>query len=131
MAKTKKPSKWKKPSLELIELFFQVMEGISGIEKRQMFGCSCYFFDGKLFTGLHEETWILRLNEQDRIEMFTKHDTTSFEPMKGRIMKEYILLPKEVLKTPEALVSWIQRSLAYVGSLPEKKLKKPKSKASF
>ncbi len=51
-----------------------------------------------------------------------------FEPMKGRPMREYVVLPKEILNSPAILEEWIKKSLDFVSSLPPKKPKKKKRK---
>ena len=41
-----------------------------------------------------------------------------FEPMTGRPMREYIVLPKSALADRGALAAWLQRGLSYAASLP-------------
>jgi len=43
-----------------------------------------------------------------------------FEPMPGRVMREYVVVPKVLLNAPEQLHAWVEKSLAYVSSLPAK-----------
>jgi hypothetical protein len=43
-----------------------------------------------------------------------------FEPMSGRVMREYVVVPKVLLKAPGELRAWVEKSLAYVSSLPAK-----------
>ena len=43
-----------------------------------------------------------------------------FEPMPGRVMREYVVVPKVLLKAPEELRTGVEKSLAYVSSLPAK-----------
>lgn len=112
--------KWKKSSPELIEHFNSTLSTFDEVEMRKMFGYPCSFVNGYLFTGLHEENWILRLEEDDREAMKTGYSARPFAP-NGRAMREYVLLPKEVLADAEELDLWLNRSLGYVSSLPPKK----------
>jgi hypothetical protein len=48
-----------------------------------------------------------------------------FEPMPGRVMKEYVVVPKEMTKSSD-LKTWIDKSLAYVSGLPPKRKKSKK-----
>jgi len=89
-----------------------------------MFGYLCAFKNGYLFTGLHEQNWILRLNEEDRLHAIKTFKTDLFEPMKGRVMKEYILLPQEVLSNQETLKEWIQKSIDFISTKKPKKKKR-------
>lgn len=111
--------KWKKSSEELVEKFAASMDQFD-VDHRKMFGYPCCFLNGNMFTGLHEENWVLRLSESDRKELKETHDAQIFAPMKGRIMKEYLILPPVILESTELLASWINRSIAFVESLPAK-----------
>jgi len=56
--------------------------------------------------GLYQESLFLRLSEEDREEFLELKQASQFEPMPGRIMKEYVTVPPP--------------SLNYVSSLPPK-----------
>lgn len=79
------------------------MEKFGGIEMRKMFGYPCTFLNGNMLTGLHEETWVLHLSEDDRAELSKKG-----------------ALSQEILKTKDQLEAWIQRSINFVSKLPPK-----------
>lgn len=49
-----------------------------------------------------------------------------FAPM-GRPMREYVVLPDDVVHDPAALREWLVRSAAYAASLPPKE-RKPRAK---
>ena len=98
--------KWKKSSQELIDQFYDILETFDAVEMR------------KMFTGLHEENWVLRLSESDREEI-KKQGAQPFVPM-GRTMKEYVLIPELIKNNSIDLKGWIQRSLEFVSSLPPK-----------
>jgi TfoX/Sxy family transcriptional regulator of competence genes len=40
--------------------------------------------------------------------------------MPGRVMREYVVVPKVLLNAPDQLREWVEKSLAYVLSLPAK-----------
>lgn len=111
-------AKWKKAPEELIDQFYSALEPFDDIEMRKMFGYPCSFINGNMFTGLAEENWVLRLPEADREEIKAL-GALPFTPM-GRVMREYVCLPTSILSSPEKLKGWIERSLAFVSSLPEK-----------
>ena len=71
---------------------------------------------------------MMRLSDSDRKAFLEKYDTKLFEPMPGRPMKEYVLIPDTLMKESKQLRPWIERSLAYAGSLPKKQ--RPKDKDS-
>ncbi len=115
--------KWQKSSEELKEKFINTMEAFAEAEPRKMFGYPCCFLHGNMFTGLHEENWVLRLKDEDRNAMITEHQAERFAPM-GRLMKEYVILPPEILSNKTKLTVWIQKSITYVSKLPVKLPKK-------
>src|SRR5438093_896858 len=120
---------WKKSSQELIELFDSVQPGPPA-EPRRMFGYPACFVNGNLFMGLHEERFILRLAEEDR-KALARQGARPFEPMPGKPMREYVVLPERVLGDRTALQRWVSRALEHGSSLPPKAPKaRAKSKAA-
>lgn len=87
-----------------------------------MFGYPAAFTGGKLFAGLHQENFIIKLSEADRRRL-SALGAQPFEPMPGRRMREYVVLPPSVLSDRTALQRWLLRSLAYVASSPKKPLR--------
>ena len=49
-----------------------------------------------------------------------------FEPLKGRIMKEYIVVPESLYTDAKSFEEWLKRAHAYAASLPPKVKKGPK-----
>ena len=120
--------KWQKSSEELKEKFINTMAAFAEAEPRKMFGYPCCFLHGNMFTGLHEENWVLRLKDEDRDAMIAEHQAERFAPM-GRLMKEYVILPPEILTSEAKLTQWIQKSIDYISKLPIK-IPKKKQKVS-
>lgn len=116
---------WKKSPTALKEDFTTLMATIDGVEHRNMFGYACCFFQGNMFTGLHEDNWIIRLGEDDR-QQLDALGGVPFAPM-GTPMREYMMLPQDILKHIEALSHWIHRSIQFVSTLPPKVLKRRKA----
>lgn len=116
---------WKKASPEMSELLADAL-GPFPAEKRQMFGFPAYFVNGNMFTGVFEDVIILRLAEPDREELRAAYDEAApFEPMEGRPMREYLVVPESLYADREALHHWLQRSFSWASGLPPK-VKKPR-----
>ncbi len=111
--------KWNKSPPELVDRFYASLVDYPDAEMRKMFGYPCAFLNEHLFTGLHEENWILRLPPEGREEIGTEN----FQPM-GRVMREYVLLPEAIQGDKEQLDGWLSRSIEFVSTLPPKKKKK-------
>ncbi len=116
---------WRKAPADLKERFEAAVAGIEGLEQRQMFGYPAGFIGGNMTTGLHQESWIVRLPEDERRERIAD-GWTIFEPMPGRPMREYVALPEAVVADPDQARAWVERAAAYVRSLPPKAPKQPK-----
>lgn len=113
-----------KNSDEMIALFQAVAPTGPGIEQRKMFGSLCWFVNDNLGGGLHgEHDFLLRLSEPHRAELM-QLGAEQFDPMGGRPMKEYLVLPESILADRTALADWIDRSVKFVASLPEKSKKR-------
>jgi len=112
--------KWKPAPREAVTAFETATSGLSEAEPRKMFGYSCVFAKGNMFAGLHEAGMVLRLPDEQRAEFLRLKGAAQFEPMPGRVMREYVVVPKVLLDSPERLRTWIEKSLAYVSSLPAK-----------
>ncbi len=115
--------KWKKVSPHLCRLLDKALVPYHA-EKKQMFGCPAYFVNGNMFAGVHQDSLFVRLSAPDRQELFdTCDEAARFEPMAGRIMREYVVLPESLAGDPQQFDKWLQRSFRYVSSLPMKEKK--------
>ena len=118
---------WEKPSPELtikLDDAVAVAAQAAGIqvEPKPMFGCPAYFTNGNLFAGVWQSSLMLRLPEDGRAEARALGGGP-FEPMAGRPMKEYVVLPPAVLDDPGVLSDWVRRGAEYAASLPPKEKK--------
>ena len=112
---------WQAVSVNLAEGFARALDEFPEIERRKMFGFPCAFLNGHMFTGLHEQNWIVRLAPGDRAQLLSEGGRP-FAPM-GRVMKEYVVVPTPIRDRTSNLRSWLEKSLAYVRTLPPKKPK--------
>lgn len=114
---------WEKVSTELCELLEKALMSCD-CQKKQMFGCPAYFVNNNMFTGVHQSNLFIRLPEAAQKELLASNpEATKFEPMPGRIMKEYVALPESIYNNSNELSKWLNRSYEYVLSLPLKEVK--------
>jgi TfoX/Sxy family transcriptional regulator of competence genes len=104
---------------ELVERFAEVMAAVPDAQLRKMFGYPAAFANGYMFTGLHEDRWVIRLPDEARSEL-AAIGATPFEPMPGRPMRGFVVLPEALVADRDALVPWLNQALAHVLSLPPK-----------
>ena len=119
--------KWERSPDELVSDFAAYIGSISDAVTKKMFGYPAAFVNGQMFAGLFGADMILRLSESDRAAFVTQTGATPFEPMPGRAMREYVVVPEEVRASP-ALAHWLEWSARYARSLPPKE-KKPATRA--
>jgi TfoX/Sxy family transcriptional regulator of competence genes len=110
---------WRKSPEDLQERFREAVAGIDGLDERKMFGYPAGFIGGNMTTGLHQDAWIVRLPEEVR-EAQLAAGWSTFEPMPGRPMREYLALPDEVMADAAEARAWVERAAAYVRTLPPK-----------
>ena len=94
--------KWRKSPDELVATFESVMPDAPAV-MRKMFGFPAAFVHGNLFMGLHQENMILRLPEEHRTELLAIEGASLLEPMPGRPMREYVVVPLSIVQNPEKL----------------------------
>ena len=115
---------WKKPSPELTAYLVATMKPF-GAETNKMFGSTCFFAGGNMFTGVHEDHIFLRLAEEGRHEVISSFKgAASYEPIKGRPMKEYVIRPHLLYEEIKTFKEWIGLSMEYAKAIPPKPKKK-------
>ena len=120
--------KWQRAPQALVAIFLEAIKYLPEAETRKMFGYPCAFVNGRMFTGLHEDKMILRLSDADRAVFLTLDGARPFEPMPGRPMREYSVVPEAMLANLPELDTWLAKSFNYAKSLPPKEAKAGKKK---
>lgn len=110
-----------KPSSEDTAYFDSIIPGDPGVTRRPMFGNLAAFANGQMFLCLFGSKVAVRLDAEGRAELMAVSGASAFEPVEGRPMKEYVVLPAAWRKKPKLTDEWVGRSLAYALSLPPKK----------
>jgi TfoX/Sxy family transcriptional regulator of competence genes len=113
-------STWKKAPQVNVDFFNLALEHHPEVERRRMFGFPCAFLGGNMFFGLFEETIFLRLPEEERRRINSLQQAVPFEPIPGRVMKEYVALNPGTVTDPGIFQTWFNKSLDYTSNLPVK-----------
>jgi TfoX/Sxy family transcriptional regulator of competence genes len=106
------------------EFFRSIIPDDARITIRPMFGNISAFVNGNMFTGLFGNDLFVRLPEESRKEILERKGASLLEPMKGKPMKEYVVIPKVWQNQHEIVKEWIARSLDWTSKLPPKKTTK-------
>lgn len=110
--------KWRPAPEKWVTAFAAASHGLG--EPRKMFGYSCAFANGNMFAGLHEAGLVLRLAERERVTFLRQEGARPFEPMPGRVMREYVVAPDPLADDSAALRAWLRKAFRYAASLPAK-----------
>lgn len=113
---------WKKPPASLVDAFHGALSREPRIEHRLMFGYPCAFVNRNMFAGLHQDNLFVRLGEEARAELL-RQGGRPFEPLPGRVMWEYVVVPAPVVSTRRRLARWLEKGVQYASALPTKRKK--------
>ena len=119
-----------KPSDATKERFRALLPEDPRVQSKPMFGQLAGFVNGYMFTGIFGDSIFVRPSEGDRATLMDKHGARVFEPMAGRPMKDYVVLPDTWLHDPKRdadVRTWIGRSLETTAALPAKAPKAAKT----
>ena len=90
------------------------------VKVKAMFGNKAAFVNGNMFVGVYGNDVFVRLPEAGRKELLREKGASVFEAMKGRAMKEYVVIPRLWKNRPETVKVWVSTSLVWVGGMPAK-----------
>ncbi len=109
-----------------MERFDEIADLVPAADRRLTFGYPACTVNGNMFMSLHADRLILRLSDNDRTAFIDTYDAPIFEPMPGRPMRDYVVVPDQLVSS-HGIDDWVARSLAYAAGLPAKK---PKSRST-
>jgi hypothetical protein len=115
--------KFEKSSPEVVERFGAALERAAApdVTQRKMFGYQCGWIAGNMVTGLFADEWWVRVSEPDRDQLLELPGAHPFEPMPGRSMGRYVVLPPAVVADVADVDAWLARAIEFTRGLPPKK----------
>jgi TfoX/Sxy family transcriptional regulator of competence genes len=118
-----------RPNDDSREFFRTVLPDDPLVQSRPMFGNLAAFVNGNMFAGLFGDGLFVRLPPEARAELLACEGAGPFEPMPGRPMGEYVVLPSAWHGEPDTARSWVLRSFQWAVGLPPKEKKEKKSRS--
>ena len=115
---------WRKSPEALVRTFDTLVPDDPDVERRKMFGYPAAFVGGNLFMSLFQDSFVLRLSDDDRRALLAYDGAAPFEPMPGRPMREYVTAPPAMVARPRTLAPWIRKALEQGRSVPPKGAKR-------
>lgn len=124
--------KWKKSSPALVERFEAALPRDPRVEPKKMFGYPAAFLSEGFFTGLFEESVVVRLPADVHAKTKALAKAGAFDPMGGRPMKGWYVVPEGLSKDAKRLGALLAELLPQLANHPEqpsaKKRAAPKKK---
>jgi TfoX/Sxy family transcriptional regulator of competence genes len=118
-----------KPSEQAKAAFLKLVPPDPAVTTRPMFGNLSGFVNGNMFCGLFGEDLFVRVSDDDQVRV-RKQGGRAFEPMPGRAMTGYVVVPAGWQKKPDATHAWIVTALSWSRALPAKDKSKTAKKAA-
>ncbi|MCI4320548.1 MAG: TfoX/Sxy family protein [Thermoplasmata archaeon] len=109
---------------DAVAAFRVLLKEVPEAVERPVFGQPAAFVRGNMFLGVFGTSVFVRLSEADRALAHKELGARPLEPMPGRPMREYVVLPEKVLVDLPLAASWTARARKYATELPVKKPKK-------
>ena len=117
-----------KPTEEARQAFSRLVPDHPGVVAKPMFGQPAAFVNGNMFCGLFGDGLVLRLGEPHRATLLAAGGS-DFEPMPGRKMTGYVLMPPAWRGKAKQAEGWVAAALEATAKLPAKQPKaKPAAK---
>jgi len=85
-----------------------------------MFGNVSAFVNGNMYAGVFGDDLFVRLPEPEGAELLKVKGASYFEPMKGRAMKGYVVVPKAWRGDAAKIRPWMSKALEWTSKLPPK-----------
>lgn len=93
------------------------------VTEKKMFGGLCFMVNGKMLAGIESQRLMVRLHPAVQEQVMEKEGVTPMD-FTGRIMKGYVFVSLEALRTQNQLAYWIQLALDYNGIAKASRKKK-------
>ena len=90
-----------------------------GMTEKRMFGGLAFLHHGNMACGVHGDDLIVRLAADATDAALTEPGTRPFD-LTGRPMRGWLLVGSDALAEDDDLRRWVDRGVAYAGTLPPK-----------
>ena len=104
----------------LVKAFEAGVKTCRGAEARTMFGYPAVFTNGNMFAGIVRDFMVLRLSDRDRTALLDLPGAKPFIAMKGRVMRQWAVLPPAIFADGAELKKWLRKAHTFGHSLPPK-----------
>jgi TfoX/Sxy family transcriptional regulator of competence genes len=97
----------------------QALGSRRGIVEKKMFGGVGFLLHGNMLVGVWQDSLIARVGPDEAAKALAGEFVREFD-VTGRPMKGWVMIEPDGLDTDQHLGDWIDRTLAFVATLPAK-----------
>jgi len=90
-----------------------------GVVERKMFGGLAFMLRGNMTVGINKDGLMVRVGKENNDEFLALPHTRPMD-FTGKAMKGFIYVAPEGVETDDDLRAWVDRCVAYTGTLPAK-----------
>lgn len=106
-------------SQELADRVGKILDKETAVEKKEMFGGVAFLLRGNMACGVIADDLMVRVGPEIHAEALAEPGARLFD-FTGRPMKGWVVVAGEAVAEEGALRAWVQRGVAFAGTLPAK-----------
>jgi TfoX N-terminal domain len=106
---------------DLADRLREQLAGVGPVTEKKMFGGVAFLLDGHMSVSASRNGGLLARIDPDETDATLAHEHVARMEMGGRSMDGWITIAPEGLTTEAELAAWVDRSVAYVKTLPPKR----------
>lgn len=95
------------------------LDGLAGIEEKQMFGGLSFLLNGNMAVGVIKDELMTRVGP-DAFDELVELPGARIMDFTGRPMKGWIIVGEVGISDDESLLEWVERGTDFAATLPEK-----------
>ena len=88
-------------------------------DRKKMFGGVCHLLNGNMFCGVHKDSLILRLGEENAHHAAGNPNVKPFD-ITGKPMKGWVMVAENGFRQDRQLREWLQLAKTFAKTLPPK-----------
>lgn len=108
-----------KYEIALVERIKSVLDSDLEIQEKEMFGGYCFLLNRHMCIGVIGDNLLARIGPDHYSKSLAQNYIKQFD-YAGRPMADVVCIEAELITTDDELSDWLNKSLGFVQSLPEK-----------
>src|SRR4051812_10963095 len=111
---------WKKSSEDAVKRFVEALPEPATKGRRKMFGYEACFVAGNFWAGMYQDDVVIKLPDEVKASQPELARAARFDPMGGRPMKQWWVVPKKISANASALGKLLAATLPKLSNAKKK-----------